>query len=80
MKLAESGFHPPRGGQWYAQTVKHLLTVGDHAAGFSIRQVSERHEDSRETRIGFSPRLACFVANLRTGDTSIEPGGVCPVP
>ena len=23
------GFHPPQGGQWYAQTVKLLLTVGD---------------------------------------------------
>ena len=40
VKLAESGFHPPRGGQWYAQTVKLLLTVGDHAAGFSIRKAS----------------------------------------
>lgn len=40
VKLAESGFHPPRGGQWYAQTVKLLLTVGDHAEGFSVRKAS----------------------------------------
>lgn len=40
VKLAESGFHPPRGGQWYAQTVKLLLTVGDHPEGFSVRKAS----------------------------------------
>ena len=40
VKLAESGFHPPRGGQWYAQTVKLLFTVGDHPEGFSIKRAS----------------------------------------
>lgn len=40
VKLAESGFHPPRGGRWHAQTVILLLTVSEHPDAFSVRKAS----------------------------------------